>query len=564
MAALKDMNLGKILSGMDSNEKKIIQDHLKNEAIKIGDLVEIMHFTENLSARIHGLSDPDLIYKTIAGEFVKSRKYMGNVMLLSEDGTRIRVAALSTRTKIVKLSEKATGLSVKTFSIDLSKTTYYKQVIKQGKTLLTKGGSLIEDVLSGHMAKIIIKFFGYADKNSIITPLRKKGKIIGTLSMYAPELAEYFIPSVKNLSRHITIALELAEENQRRRQAEQQAISILEDMGEAIIIFDFAGRIIQVNSRFEQGTGRKREEVIGLRTADLGLVSPEDAVKIENEVIPKLMKHHFVPDIEATSIRKDGVKIPISMNWSIMKDGRGRPYAIINVIKNISKLKETQAILKEFSGKILNIREDEKKKLSMDLHDEIGAMAVAMTTRLSLAEEEIKDKNYSHALDRIKQAKAQAVKATENIKKIAKDLRPSQLDITGLPGALREYAATTAKDTGLRIDINIKIGKSIIDDTAAISLYRIVQEAINNVVKHARAKRAAVRLSANNRSITLSVKDNGRGFDVERSLSRSRGIGIIGIKERIALLGGDFRITSGNKRGTEMVVVLPAVQEGKK
>ncbi|KPJ61140.1 MAG: hypothetical protein AMJ42_01235 [Deltaproteobacteria bacterium DG_8] len=219
-------------------------------------------------------------------------------------------------------------------------------------------------------------------------------------------------------------------------------------------------------------------------------------------------------------------------------------------------LKISERNLKEFSGKILSVREEEKKKLSHSLHDEVGSLSVNLGSSLSITEEEIKDNNVQAALDKINQTKSALTQSVEKLKKISIDLRPPNLDVIGLPSVLRQYFSNIRKQAKIRIHFSANMDGKELSDDVAITLYRVTQEAMNNVIKHARAKNARIILYSNRNKIKLIVDDNGKGFDVKKRLPKTKGLGIRGMRERIESLGGTFNITSVPQEGTKISVEI--------
>ena len=232
--------------------------------------------------------------------------------------------------------------------------------------------------------------------------------------------------------------------------------------------------------------------------------------------------------------------------------------------KALDELKHHQQMLevserniKEFSRKILSVREEEGKKLSLGLHDEVGSMTVALSANLSIAEEEVKDNNVKAALNRINHTRNVLQESVEKLKKMSTDLRPPNLDIVGLPSVLRDYFSTLKKQTKIKIGFSVSMDDKKIDDDIAIVLYRVTQEALNNIVRHARAKRVKIRLYFQKNNITLTIRDDGNGFDVEKRLQKTKGLGLRGMRERVESLGGTFAIKSASKQGTEISATIP-------
>lgn len=221
--------------------------------------------------------------------------------------------------------------------------------------------------------------------------------------------------------------------------------------------------------------------------------------------------------------------------------------------------KEQQVIFKRFSGEILSIREKEKKKLSTNLHDEVGSLGVSLSVHLSIIKENIKDNNLETALKSIRQTGKTLKASIASFKNIAADLRPPDLDIIGLPGALKAYFAKIAKQAKIKIDFRADKNIKIVNDETAITLYRVAQEALSNIIKHAKAKNVKLRLYSQENNLKFNICDDGKGFDIERSLQTSEilKMGILGMRERVESLGGVFIIESTPKKGTGISIVVP-------
>ena len=216
------------------------------------------------------------------------------------------------------------------------------------------------------------------------------------------------------------------------------------------------------------------------------------------------------------------------------------------------KLKNSEKSLKAFSGRILSIREEEKKNISSALHDEIGSMVIAISSGLAIAKEDIIENSLDPALKSIERTESALKQAVDNLKKIAIDLRPPNLDIVGLSNALKNFFLDIARQTNIAIDFSAEVADNKIDDAAAIVLYRTAQEALNNIVKHAKAKAVSIRLHEKKSNLLFEIADNGRGFNPESLTASSRlatKIGIQGMRERIASLGGtlDHRISPAKR-----------------
>jgi signal transduction histidine kinase len=209
--------------------------------------------------------------------------------------------------------------------------------------------------------------------------------------------------------------------------------------------------------------------------------------------------------------------------------------------------------LRELSAKLVRVQEEERRALSRELHDEAGQSfsAILLETE-NLLDLEHADSVRAH----LQSMRDQAQRGLAGARNMALLLRPSMLDDFGLLPALNWQARETAKRTGLRIQVFASDLPSDLPEEHKTCIYRVVQETLNNVSKHAQASAAQVRLQGSDQQIELTVQDDGTGFDSERV----RGLGLLGMEERVHHLGGDFSIDSQPGRGTLVKIKLPLAQ----
>ncbi|GAI57783.1 unnamed protein product, partial [marine sediment metagenome] len=153
-------------------ERKRVGEELSN-------LIEIIQFTERVSAKIHGLQDAAEIYMTVKEEFAQSIQYAASILLLTDDDSSLRIAEASLSSAKVEAGEKATGLRMKGYNIDLKKSGIYRQVVREGKTIQVNVRDIIGELFPRPLAHLISKTMGYEKKSSILTPLKRHGKIVG-------------------------------------------------------------------------------------------------------------------------------------------------------------------------------------------------------------------------------------------------------------------------------------------------------------------------------------------------------------------------------------------------
>jgi len=215
------------------------------------------------------------------------------------------------------------------------------------------------------------------------------------------------------------------------------------------------------------------------------------------------------------------------------------------------RLEASEARLRVLSVGLLNAQESERKSLSRDLHDELGQIATAVTIDLKQA---LRRADGGEELVQRALASSEALLAT--IHAISSRLRTSMLDDLGLEEALTEHCSEFTRRTGIPVEAEIAAEEAGLPSAAGIHVYRIVQESLNNVARHAGASAVRVRVVREPQGLSIEVTDDGAGFDPE--LAPGTRLGLLGMRERVELLGGRFGIESGRRRGTTVRAWIPS------
>ena len=226
--------------------------------------------------------------------------------------------------------------------------------------------------------------------------------------------------------------------------------------------------------------------------------------------------------------------------------------------------RETQlanAHIQASSHRFITLQVKERRRFARELHDGVNQLMVAAKYRIGLA---ISQANRGHVNDpdQLHRVNDMLSDAICEIRHISHGLRPAPLDDMGLEVALNNLAHQFSERTGILSDIEYKLDNDQLPDHIEISLYRIVQEALSNIEKHAGAKQLMLSVYAERESAILDIKDNGTGFSTE-TIQNKTGIGLRNMRERVDLLGGVFTLESSLKKGTHINVVLPLGKQGR-
>lgn len=310
-----------------------------------------------------------------------------------------------------------------------------------------------------------------------------------------------------------------------------------------------------------------------------GYDSPEELMKERNleqdhyvdperrKVFKKLMEQHgFVRDFELQAYRTDGIIIWTSENVRAVRDDSGRLLYYEGMVLDITRRKLSEKERFELLGRLVTAQEDEQRRISRELHDQMGqslaALLLGLRSITDLADSE-------EAKGQIVRLETIANRIAEEMHTLTRELRPTALDDFGLDSAISNYTQEWSQQTNIRVDFHANgMLDQRFDSQLETAIYRIVQEALNNVLKHAKAKSVSVILRKTGSNLSLIVEDDGVGFDAEALLKtpvRHRRFGLLGMRERVTLVGGSLNIESTRGVGTTIMVhvdtsrhVLPA------
>jgi signal transduction histidine kinase len=212
----------------------------------------------------------------------------------------------------------------------------------------------------------------------------------------------------------------------------------------------------------------------------------------------------------------------------------------------------SERIASDSLRRVVEAQELERRRLARELHDETGQALTSILLGLKALEEKLDDAGSRAAAAELREL---VVTTLQDVRRLAVELRPSALDDFGLVAALERLSASFADQTGIEIDFETALGDERLPAEVETALYRIVQESLTNVVKHARARRVSILLARRNGAIKAVIEDDGQGFDP--AASGSAGFGLVGMRERLALLGGRLEVESSGDTGTTIAAEVP-------
>ncbi len=321
-------------------------------------------------------------------------------------------------------------------------------------------------------------------------------------------------------------------------------------------------RIEFANDRFADIYGYSKDELIGRNTLDL--VHPDDRQLVE-QLREKRLNGEKVPvEYESRGLKKNGDTIWVARSLSQITY-KGRP-AISGIVSDISKrrraeeaLRKSDKELRVLSNQLLSAEEKERKRIARELHDSIGQALSAIKFSVENAMRELRSVANPVDLGSLEAVIPLTQKTIEEVRRIVKDLRPSILDDLGILATIKWFCREFQNVYPIiRIETNIDIDETDIPLYLKTTIYRIMQEALNNVAKHSKANVVYLQLQKADPAIHLTIQDNGRGFNLHQAMdiqTSLRGFGLASMRERAEMSGARFEISSTAEKGTTIQVV---------
>ncbi|MBA7566326.1 hypothetical protein ES708_08017 [subsurface metagenome] len=245
---------------------------------------------------------------------------------------------------------------------------------------------------------------------------------------------------------------------------------------------------------------------------------------------------------------------------SPIKDNEGEIIGAIETLRDVTEQKRLEDKARLYIQQITRAQEDERKRIARELHDDVSPPMLLLIQRLDTMTSATRPKLPYSLKESLESLRSQAIEALETLRHCAQDLRPRILDDLGLVAALEWMTEDMAKSQGIDAHTEVAGIEQTLPVETQLLLFRIAQEALNNIRRHAEASRAVVKLESGDNSIKMTVSDNGKGFEPPESMGDLASIGklgLVGMQERARLLGGSLKVESEPGKGTTVAVEAP-------
>ena len=308
-------------------------------------------------------------------------------------------------------------------------------------------------------------------------------------------------------------------------------------------------------------TGYTAEEMMRDPGIALRIVHPDD-----REMAIAMAEHaeRFTMPTVVRYIRPDGRVVSVEHRNTPIVDATGRIVALEGIGRDVTeslavqdRLRASESRLRELAGRLHSAREKERASVSRELHDELGQSLTGLKIDLTFMVRDLLPLGLApEMIDRMQSMVGNIEVATETVRRLATSLRPPALDHLGLAAAIELEAAAITRRTGIRCRVSGKLSAAGMTPEQTTAVFRIVQESLVNVVRHASASAVKLALQQKADGITIRIQDNGRGMTPE-ALENPASIGLLGMRERAELIGAGLTITSQPGKGTGVEITVP-------
>jgi len=349
-------------------------------------------------------------------------------------------------------------------------------------------------------------------------------------------------------------------ERRRAEEVQTRLAAIVESSHDAILSKNMDGIILSWNAAAEELYGYTADEVIGRHVSQLVPAESPDEIPM---IMKRLAHGERIEHYETVRVKKDGTRVPVSLTISPVRDARGVVTGASAIVRDATERKRVETALREserqlqaLSRRLVEVQETERAFIARELHDQVGQTLSAVNVSLEMLSRDVTDPDFA---TRIGDGIAAVKRAIEQVQTLSFELRPSLLDDLGLAAAVDAYVKRQAAPARLDLRLAISVGCAVSKDVET-ACFRIIQEAVTNSLRHARARRLELELRTNGDLLELLARDDGVGFDaaaLSATTPIERRLGLLGMRERAQYVGGELDVQSRLGAGTVVQARFP-------
>ncbi len=517
------------------------------------------------------------------------RKLQHNVEALTRSEKRFAVlnvvwSTLFGSLELKTLYERATRITAELMSSDIALLFIESEGGNELKLVAHFG---ISDTLAASLEKITLREGIYGEaarrgqpliskqaaqeqiRSQLMAPLTLKGHTNGLIVVATRQVEEYTADSIELLTAigtQISVAMENSRLYETQKATSQRlAISegnyrrLLEHASDAIWAHDMDGRVIAANRPAGALAGFKTaEEMIG---RDVRESLAWDGLTVARRVRRNLLENiPFEQPYEQRLVRTDGTEIILMISTSLIKYDEKNP-VFEHVARDVTRERHMQDNLRYYVQQITRTQEEERKRIARDLHDETAQALYALTRQVDNFIRNSSGVLTPETTTFLTDLEEQIRNTLQGVRRFSQNLRPPMLDDFGLMASLRWLVRDMQQRGSIETSLSVKGEEKRLAADVELAVFRVVQEALTNVEKHAQASKLEMTISFTAESLDILIKDNGKGFELSGELSdlpRGGRLGLVGMDERVRLIGGKLDIESGTDKGTTVSIHVPA------
>lgn len=350
----------------------------------------------------------------------------------------------------------------------------------------------------------------------------------------------------------LILAAVIAERKRTQETLLEQA-ELLDLANDAILVRGLDDTIGYWNQGAERMYGWSPREVLGKPVHEILRTEFREPLSEIKEVLLRDGKWQG----ELTHFKRDGSAITVGSRWSLWKNREGKPLGFLELNTDITNRKLAEQNLRELSGRLLRMQDEERRRIARELHDSAGQLLTALDINLVSIRKEAGQLS-TRASDACRESESLIRELSKELRTISYLLHPPLLDEAGLPSAIRWYVEGFAERSKIRVNLELPDDMGRFAPEAETAIFRVIQESLTNVHRHSGSPTASVRIVRDEREVSVEIGDKGNGMRIAQARPGASkvGVGIQGMRERIRQLGGGLEIVSG-KNGTVVTVTLP-------
>ncbi len=351
------------------------------------------------------------------------------------------------------------------------------------------------------------------------------------------------------------------------RESEQTYRALFDNAGDAIILTDLDGNIQYVNHKSEEMLGFSRNELQAISIFDITI--PDEFSDVRSNMDKLLKGERLMPYIRHFLMRSDEV-LSTENNTVLVRDAEGKPKFFQNIsrditerikaeqaqIKLLEEIRQSNEQMRDLALRLQEVQELERQELATVLHDRVGQNLTGLNLNLKILQNQLKPENKSEVQKRLDDSLKMVEETTHKIRDVMADLNPPVLEEYGLMAAIKWYSGDFTNRTGITTHVSGEKIDPRLPPRVEKILFRLVQEMLTNVAKHAQASRVVIAVKSTQENFSVTVKDDGMGFDPHgsRKLAAEPHWGLLSMQQRAASIGANLEINSNPGKGTEVCV----------